>query len=167
MCSNDWINLCAIWQSDFWLTSSKRTARLVSVPELESVDWIEDEWTRAPFSFSTTCRSVKHSVWLQDNIWQVIAVADPGFPRWACQLQTWGANLLFGKIFAENCIKWKKFDWEGSYVPRASPWILHCIRQFCHNMPWECLPNTTTTGASVEREALVERVIYSWIILYL
>ena len=25
-------------------------------------------------------------------------LADPGFPRW-------GANLLFGKLFAENCMK--------------------------------------------------------------
>ena len=33
-------------------------------------------------------------------------MADPGFPRRGRQAQT-GANLLFGKIFDENCMKIK------------------------------------------------------------
>ena len=37
---------------------------------------------------------------------------DPGFPEEGANSGGGGGtNLLFGIIFAENCIKMKKFDW--------------------------------------------------------
>ena len=38
----------------------------------------------------------------------LLTVADPGFPGGGCQPQSWGQeNLLFHKVFAENCMKMK------------------------------------------------------------
>ena len=47
------------------------------------------------------------------------AVADPGFPRWGGgNPWVWTENLLFGKIFAENCMKMKEIGPRaGALVP--------------------------------------------------
>ena len=37
-----------------------------------------------------------------------LAVADPGFPDVATHPRGGGVNLLFGKTFAENCVKLKE-----------------------------------------------------------
>ena len=48
------------------------------------------------------------------------SVADPGFHRvWGANPLVFGKNLLFGKIFAKNCMKMKDFG------PRIS-WIRQC-----------------------------------------
>ena len=36
------------------------------------------------------------------------------------------ANLLFGKIFAENCMKMKEFGPRGGLRPWLPTWIRHC-----------------------------------------
>ena len=40
-------------------------------------------------------------------------VSDPGFPREGRQLPIGGANLLFCKFFAENCMKMSEFGPRG------------------------------------------------------
>ena len=48
-------------------------------------------------------------------------MADPGFPGGGANSRRGLANLLFGIIFAENCMKIKKLDSVGARVRRA--WI--------------------------------------------
>ena len=55
------------------------------------------------------------SVFFYSNFSCTSAVADPGFPRGAPTLV--GANLLFGIIFAENCMKMKKIGPRGDVRP--------------------------------------------------
>ena len=47
-------------------------------------------------------------------------VVDTGFQRRGRQPPRWGANLLFGQIFPENCMKIKEFG-PGGRVPGAPP----------------------------------------------
>ena len=41
-------------------------------------------------------------------------MVDPEFRRW-------GTNLIFGKIFAENCMTMKEMDQEGARIPIPHP----------------------------------------------
>ena len=52
-------------------------------------------------------------------------VGDPGFPTGGASPIVRGANLLFGKIYAENCVKMKEIGSTEARVPSA-PWIRHC-----------------------------------------
>ena len=63
-----------------------------------------------PKGFSPRVTSLLHSQ----------AVADPGFPRrGGANFQSGGANLLFGQIFTQNCMKMKEFGPRGG---GARPW---------------------------------------------
>ena len=47
-------------------------------------------------------------------------MADPEFPRGGCaNPQGGGANLLFGQITPQNCMKMKEFGPRGDHVPSA------------------------------------------------
>ena len=73
---------------------------------------------------------VKVAVWLPNSesrmsgvhhpllLYITLPVADPGFPRGGgVNPRGWGANLLFGQKFPENCMKMKEFGPRG-----AHPW---------------------------------------------
>ena len=47
------------------------------------------------------------------------------FPGGANPL-VWGKDLLFDKIFAENCMKMKEIGLGGARIPSATLWIRHC-----------------------------------------
>ena len=65
--------------------------------------------------FYQSCNSAEHH-WKKLNFF---SVADLGFPRRGANPRGRGKNLLFGKIFAKNCIKMKEFGPRG----RARPWL--------------------------------------------
>ena len=48
----------------------------------------------------------------------------PGFPKGGANPRM-GANLLFGKGFAENCMKMKEIRPEGGCMCLVSPWTCH------------------------------------------
>ena len=55
----------------------------------------------------------------------IFTAADPGFTTWGMCVGVGGgdANLLLGKIIAENCIKMKDIGPGEAGVSLASPWI--------------------------------------------
>ena len=56
------------------------------------------------------------------NISHKCTVADPGFPRGGdTNLQSGGANLLFGQKFLENCVKMKEFGPRGGHASLVPP----------------------------------------------
>ena len=65
--------------------------------------------------------------WWKSNYpnWGNNSLADPGFPRRGRQPQGGGANLLFGQIFAENCMKTKEIGSRGC-TSLTPPWIRQC-----------------------------------------
>ena len=72
-------------------------------------------------------RSFRSAICSEHNVFTHISVADPGYPR---EGGGRGTNLLFGIIFAENCMKMKKLNWEGSAHPlRPLDLPLHSVSQ--------------------------------------
>ena len=75
------------------------------------------------------------------------AVADPGFPRGGNNGRSrisrgnanhwiYGKNLLFGKIFAENCMKMKEIGRRRGYVPSDTPTGTSTIEETtCYYLP--------------------------------
>ena len=51
-----------------------------------------------------------------------MSVADPGFLRWGPTPRGGSANLLFGKIFLENCMKMKEIGPREGGIP-GPPWV--------------------------------------------
>ena len=49
----------------------------------------------------------------------LFAVTDPGFPRGSINPKGWGANLVFGQLFPENCRKMKEIGPRGARAPSA------------------------------------------------
>ena len=62
-------------------------------------------------------------------------MADPGFPMGGANSQVWGKNVLFGKVFAENCMKMKEIG-QGAHIPGTPaldpPMQVVGIRLTCH-----------------------------------
>ena len=48
------------------------------------------------------------------RVWLVI-VADPVFPRGVAPTPRWGDSLLYCNIFAENCMKMKQIELNGTH----------------------------------------------------
>ena len=48
-------------------------------------------------------------------------MADPGFPTGGANPREGCENVLFGNIFAENCMKMREIGLRGGTRPRATP----------------------------------------------
>ena len=62
-------------------------------------------------------------------------VADPGFPREGRNPRQVGANLLFGKILAQNCMKMKEIEKGGGVPAHLRSTTLHFLdpqRRYCN-----------------------------------
>ena len=65
-----------------------------------------------PFAYTLNHKIGGNSLPLNNKIYHPQVVADPGFPRRDTNARE-SVNLLFGKLFAENCMKMKEIWLKG------------------------------------------------------
>ena len=75
-------------------------------------------------------------------------VVNPGFPIW------WSANLLFGIIFAKNCMKMKKLYWEHWRIQRVQGMLAPSQSNFSHFH--------AVFGKNLDRTYWAEIIQFSW-----